>query len=169
METDNGLQLQSQGAGDARAEGLLEPFIGDWVQWLYVDSWIWTVIGFAGAAIFGSRFLFQWLHSEKERRLVVPWYFWHLSFWGSCLNFIYCVHVDKAPLIVGNMFLPLLYGRNLILMYRSGSKERTLRGGAGEEEEAEGAEDAEGELNAASSAEASEAEENAEAQRAAEE
>lgn len=101
----------------------LEPLLG---EWLYSDSLAWTAIGFAGAAIFGSRFFFQWLHSEKEKQLVVPWYFWHLSFWGSCLNFVYCMHLDKAPLIVGNIMLPILYGRNLVLMYRG--KERTLRG-----------------------------------------
>ena len=106
--------------------GFLEPFLGDYLPWLYADSWIWTTIGFAGMITFGSRFLLQWIHSEKERQLVVPWYFWHLSFWGSCLNMIYFFHVDKAPIILGNIFLPVLYGRNLILMYRS--KNRTLRG-----------------------------------------
>ncbi len=96
-------------------------FIG---TWLYADSWMWTVVGFAGAAVFGSRFFFQWLQSEKERRLTVPWYFWHLSFWGSVLNLLYALHLDKAPLIVGVVFLPFLYGRNLMLL-RSGEQEST--------------------------------------------
>ncbi|MFK7954506.1 MAG: lipid-A-disaccharide synthase N-terminal domain-containing protein [Lysobacterales bacterium] len=98
-------------------QAFLEPFVGGW---LYVDSLWWTALGFAGAAVFGSRFLLQWLTSEKEKALVVPWYFWHLSFWGSCLNFLYAMHLDKAPLIAGTIALPLLYGRNLILLNRSG-------------------------------------------------
>ncbi len=106
-------------------EGFLKPFLENLAGWLYVESSAWTLIGFAGAIIFGSRFLLQWLQSEKEKRLVVPWYFWHLSFWGSCLNFVYFLHLDKAPLILGNCFLPVLYGRNLVLLYRSQS--RTLR------------------------------------------
>ena len=106
--------------------GFLKPFLEPIFEWLYVDSLAWTTVGFAGAIVFGSRFFFQWLHSEKEKRLVVPWYFWHLSFWGSCLNLLYCAHLDKAPLILGSFFLPILYGRNLILMYRS--EGHTLRG-----------------------------------------
>lgn len=98
-------------------QGWLEPVVGGW---LYVDSLWWTVVGFAGAGIFGSRFLLQWLKSEREQQLVVPWYFWHLSFWGSSLNLLYALHLDKAPLIAGSAALPILYGRNLMLLYRGG-------------------------------------------------
>jgi len=97
----------------------LEPVLG---RWLYVDSSLWTVTGFLGAAIFGSRFLLQWLQSEKEKKLVIPWYFWHLSFWGSVLNLLYFLHLDKAPLILGNCFLPVLYGRNIIFLRREGTR-----------------------------------------------
>ena len=101
--------------------GFLAPFMpGVLGSWLYVDSMLWTVVGFAGAGIFGSRFLFQWLSSEKHKTLVVPWYFWHLSFWGSTLNLLYALHLDKAPLIFGTIFLPVLYGRNLMLLHRGG-------------------------------------------------
>jgi lipid-A-disaccharide synthase-like uncharacterized protein len=99
----------------------LEPLLG---RWLYVDSGLWTVVGFLGAAIFGSRFVLQWLQSEKEKKLVVPWYFWHLSFWGSVLNLLYFLHLDKAPLILGNCFLPFLYGRNILFLRAGGEKGR---------------------------------------------
>ncbi len=121
----------------ADLEGFLqryfEPIFGDW---LYVDSHVWTLVGFLGAGIFGSRFFLQWLQSEKEGRLVVPWYFWHLSFWGSTLNLIYFVHLDKAPLILGNCFLPLLYARNLVLLHRG--KHTTLRTEVPDEETGDG-------------------------------
>ena len=100
------------------APGFLAPFLHAWLPWLYVQTHWWTVIGFAGAIVFGSRFVFQWLHSEKNKRLLVPWYFWHLSFWGSVLNLLYALHLDKAPLILGCCFLPILYGRNLVLLHR---------------------------------------------------
>lgn len=83
---------------------------------------MWTAVGFLGAAIFGSRFVLQWLQSEKERKLVVPWYFWHLSFWGSVLNLLYFMHLDKAPLIFGNCFLPFLYGRNIFFLRKQGTR-----------------------------------------------
>lgn len=106
-------------ASSAFLQNWLEPIFG---HWLYVDSMLWTVVGFLGAAIFGSRFLLQWLQSEKEKKLVVPWYFWHLSFWGSVLNLLYFLHLDKAPLILGNCFLPFLYGRNILFLRREGTK-----------------------------------------------
>ncbi|RBP38517.1 lipid-A-disaccharide synthase-like uncharacterized protein [Roseimicrobium gellanilyticum] len=106
-------------ATSAFLQNWLEPIFG---HWLYVDSMLWTVVGFLGAAIFGSRFVLQWLQSEKEKKLVVPWYFWHLSFWGSVLNLLYFLHLDKAPLVLGNCFLPFLYGRNILFLRRAGTK-----------------------------------------------
>jgi len=113
-------------ASETAKDGFLRPFLEEFLGFLYIDSYLWTIVGFAGAAVFSSRFLLQWLQSEKEKRLVVPWYFWHLSFWGSCLNLIYALHIDKAPIIAGCFFLPFLYARNIILMRRS--KQGTLRG-----------------------------------------
>jgi lipid-A-disaccharide synthase-like uncharacterized protein len=99
-------------------EGFLEPFVGRLLPWLYRDSVWWTVFGLTGNLLFSSRFLIQWLHSEKQKQLVVPVVFWHLSFWGSVVALIYGFHVDKLPVILGYIFLPVLYGRNLILLKR---------------------------------------------------
>ncbi len=95
----------------------LEVYLGKLLPWLYVDSIIWTAVGLLGSIIFGGRFVLQWLSSEKKGTVVVPSLFWHMSFWGSCLNFIYLLHIDKLPLILGNFFLPFLYARNLWLYY----------------------------------------------------
>ena len=118
------------------AKGLFKPILGDAIPWLYADSVMWTMVGLAGAGIFSSRFLLQWLQSEKEKQLVVPYYFWHLSFWGSTLNLIYALHIDKLPIILGCCFLPVLYGRNLILLRRSENK--TLRAGSSDDSETSG-------------------------------
>jgi lipid-A-disaccharide synthase-like uncharacterized protein len=99
-------------------EGFLAPFLGSHLPWLYWNSGWWTVLGFVASFTFSGRFILQWIHSEKARKVVVPAMFWHLSFWGSVLNMIYLLHVDRAPLIFGNCFLPFLYGRNLYLLYR---------------------------------------------------
>lgn len=99
----------------------LEPVVG---HWLYANSALWSAVGFLGAAIFGSRFVLQWLQTEKEKKLVVPWHFWHLSFWGSVLNLLYFMHLDKAPLILGNCFLPFLYGRNILFLRAGGERGR---------------------------------------------
>jgi len=100
-------------------EGMfLEPFLGALLPWLYVDSGWWTAFGLAGNLMFSSRFVVQWLYSEKLKRVVVPRVFWHLSFWGSVIALVYAFHVDKLPVILGYFFLPPLYARNLYLLYR---------------------------------------------------
>jgi lipid-A-disaccharide synthase-like uncharacterized protein len=97
----------------------LEPLLNGFAPWLYVNSYLWTAIGFAGNILFGSRFIFQWLISEKKHCLVVPPFFWHLSFWGSVLNLLYAFHLDNAPLLLGVIALPLIYGRNLVLLRKT--------------------------------------------------
>ena len=102
--------------------GFLAPFVGGYVPWLYRESMLWTLLGLAGQGLFSARFLVQWLRSEREQRLVVPPIFWHLSFWGSSISLVYVLHVDKLPLILGFLFLPALYARNLILLKRGNAR-----------------------------------------------
>jgi lipid-A-disaccharide synthase-like uncharacterized protein len=97
----------------------LEPFLGSLIPWFYIDSYWWTAFGLAGNALFSARFLVQWLKSEREKRIVVPPIFWHLSFWGSLVSLIYAFHIDKLPVILGYVALPVIYGRNLVLLRRS--------------------------------------------------
>ena len=97
--------------------GLLQPHLENLVPWLYVESLWWTAIGIVGQTTFAARFVVQWIFSELKGKVVVPSVFWQLSFWGSCVNFFYCLHLDKLPLILGSFFLPVLYGRNLWLYY----------------------------------------------------
>src|ERR1051325_838792 len=101
----------------------LQPWLHGPLPWVYVSSWWWSAIGFAGNIMFGSRFILQWLASEKKKSLVVPAYFWHLSFWGSVLNLLYALHLDSAPLLLGVAALPFIYGRNLVLLKRCSPKE----------------------------------------------
>jgi lipid-A-disaccharide synthase-like uncharacterized protein len=96
----------------------LKAFLDSVVPWLYYDSKFWTALGLVGNLLFASRFVVQWLYSEKRKKLVVPAIFWHLSFWGSVIALIYAFHVDKLPVILGYFFLPILYARNLVLLAR---------------------------------------------------
>lgn len=96
----------------------LEPFIGPLLPWFYVDSYLWTAFGLLGNLTFGARFVVQWVTSERKGQLVVPPLFWHLSFWGSIITLVYAFHVDKLPVILGYVALPVIYGRNLVLLGR---------------------------------------------------
>jgi lipid-A-disaccharide synthase-like uncharacterized protein len=100
----------------------LEPWLVAMAPWLYTSTWWWSFVGFAGNILFGSRFVLQWLASEKKGSLVVPGYFWHLSFWGSVLNLLYAFHLDSAPLILGAAALPFIYGRSLVLLRRGATQ-----------------------------------------------
>jgi lipid-A-disaccharide synthase-like uncharacterized protein len=101
------------------SSGFLEPYLGTHMSWLYYDSYWWTGFGLIGNMLFGSRFIVQWLVSEKHNKIVVPSVFWHLSFWGSCIALIYGFHVDRLPIILGYLAGPLIYGRNLVLLGRT--------------------------------------------------
>ena len=107
--------------------GFLQLWLGDSLPWLYASTWWWSAVGFTGNIMFGSRFIFQWLESERKRTLVVPGYFWQLSFWGSVLNLFYALHLDSAPLLLGVAALPFIYGRNLVLLRRCNEQEKNHR------------------------------------------
>lgn len=101
----------------------LEPILGSGLPWLYVDSAIWTGVGLLGNGMFSTRFLYQWLHSERKKKLLVPPAFWYLSFWGSSISLLYAIHLDKLPVILGFCFLPFLYARNIALLKRDQRQE----------------------------------------------
>jgi lipid-A-disaccharide synthase-like uncharacterized protein len=105
----------------------LRPFLESWLPFLYTSSYLWTLFGFVGNLLFSSRFFFQWLASEKNKCVVVPAHFWYLSFWGSVINLIYALHIDNAPIFFGVVALPIIYGRNLVLLHSSGQNKPALR------------------------------------------
>ena len=105
----------------------LRPFLETWMPFLYTGSYLWTLIGFLGNLLFSSRFFFQWIASEKSKCVVVPPYFWYLSFWGSVINLIYALHIDNAPIFFGVVALPIIYGRNIFLLHASAPKKSSIR------------------------------------------
>jgi lipid-A-disaccharide synthase-like uncharacterized protein len=105
----------------------LKPLLNSLVPWLYYESPFWTVFGLVGNFLFSLRFVIQWLHSEKRKELVVPDVFWHFSLWGSVITLIYAFHVDKLPVILGYVFLPILYARSLVLLSRGKRQRRKAK------------------------------------------
>lgn len=105
----------------SESSGFLQPLLGGAFPWLFADSYLWTAFGLLGNAIFSSRFVIQWLYSEKRRQLVVPEVFWYLSFVGSVISLVYAIHIDKLPVILSFVFLPFLYFRNVVLLRRGKS------------------------------------------------
>ncbi|MGD9109011.1 MAG: lipid-A-disaccharide synthase N-terminal domain-containing protein [Gammaproteobacteria bacterium] len=79
---------------------------------------IWLVIGFGGQAVFSMRFVVQWLHSEKQKRSVIPLAFWYLSIFGSLTILAYAIHRHDPVIILGQAFGTLVYLRNLYFIYK---------------------------------------------------
>jgi len=79
---------------------------------------IWLVIGFLGQALFGSRFLVQWIVSERRGESVVPLAFWYLSLGGAALLLAYAIWRQDPVFILGQSFGFLVYTRNLVLIAR---------------------------------------------------
>lgn len=79
---------------------------------------LWNSFGFIGAAVFGIRFLIQWISSEKQGHSVIPIAFWYCSLIGGLISFIYAVHQQAWPLVLQQAIPLPIYGRNLYLIYR---------------------------------------------------
>ena len=85
---------------------------------------VWTGIGFLGQAIFGVRFLIQWVRSEQEGRSVIPIAFWYFSLIGGMISLGYALHLRAWPLILGQSTPLLIYARNLWLIHRERARVR---------------------------------------------
>ena len=78
---------------------------------------IFLIIGFVGQGLFASRFIFQWLYSEKKGESSIPIQFWYLSIFGGVGLLIYAISRKDPVIITGQLFGIFVYIRNLILIY----------------------------------------------------
>ena len=76
---------------------------------------VWYGVGFLGQVTFGSRFLVQWIASERARRVTVPRVFWYLSLLGGVALLAYAWHRRDPVFAVGQAAGLLVYARNLVL------------------------------------------------------
>jgi lipid-A-disaccharide synthase-like uncharacterized protein len=79
---------------------------------------MWMALGFLGQAVFSSRFLLQWLASERAGRIVVPRNFWYLSIIGSVILLAYAIDKKDPVFILGQCAGFVIYLRNLHLLRR---------------------------------------------------
>ncbi len=103
----------AQGAHDTHR------FLG--LDWGYI-----TILGLVGNAIFSTRFLVQWVASEKKGESVIPISFWYFSIVGSIVMCVYfAVRHDPVGILA---YLPnsFIYFRNLHLI----SKRKAARAAA---------------------------------------
>ncbi len=84
-------------------------------------SWHWdllAVMGFVAQAMFASRFIVQWISSERRKRSHIPIQFWYLSLFGGILMTLYGLLRRDPVIILGQAPGLIVYIRNLVLIYR---------------------------------------------------
>ena len=81
----------------------------------------WLVLGFVAQGLFATRFLVQWIASERQGRSVVPVAFWFISLAGGSLLLAYAIWRKDPVFIVGQATGAFIYIRNLVLIYRERS------------------------------------------------
>ena len=80
---------------------------------------IFLIIGFVGQGLFASRFIVQWIYSEKKGQSSIPLIFWYLSIFGGIGLLTYAIFRQDPVIILGQTFGIFIYLRNLILIYNN--------------------------------------------------
>jgi lipid-A-disaccharide synthase-like uncharacterized protein len=80
---------------------------------------IFLAIGFFGQGLFASRFIIQWIYSEKKGESAIPIIFWYLSIFGGLGLLTYAIFRKDPVIIAGQSFGIFIYLRNLILIYNN--------------------------------------------------
>lgn len=94
---------------------LIDKFWGLFLQQWHADGW-WLLVGFGAQALFMSRFIVQWIYSEKNRRSMIPMSFWWISIAGGLSLFAYAVHREELVFGLGQLLGLVVYVRNVFLV-----------------------------------------------------
>ncbi|MDC3177025.1 lipid-A-disaccharide synthase N-terminal domain-containing protein [Pelagibacteraceae bacterium] len=79
---------------------------------------LWVTFGTLGQVIFFSRWLIQWISSERHKKSVIPVAFWWCSFFGGLITLIYAHHIKSFPFMLAQAIGILVYSRNILLIHK---------------------------------------------------
>ena len=85
---------------------------------LSFSEFMWVAFGTIGQLVFFSRWIIQWLSSEKNQSSNIPVAFWWSSLIGGIITLIYAKHIGSFPFMLAQGIGIIVYSRNLILIYR---------------------------------------------------
>ncbi len=86
---------------------------------LSLRDFVWVTIGTLGQLIFFSRWVIQWLSSERSKTSIIPVAFWWCSLVGGIITLIYAHHIQSFPFMLAQAIGIIVYSRNLYLIYRN--------------------------------------------------
>ena len=85
---------------------------------LSYKEFLWVTFGTLGQLVFFSRWIIQWLKSEKSKTSVIPVAFWWCSLAGGIITLIYANHIGSFPFMLAQAVGIIVYSRNLYLIYK---------------------------------------------------
>ena len=94
-------------------------------QEFYSKLDFWAVVGLVAQMAFASRFIVQWIASERRGESVIPISFWYLSLIGTSGLLLYAIVRADPVFILGQSMGSIIYTRNLMLIYRRRAAEQT--------------------------------------------
>jgi len=90
----------------------------DFLQNEDIATWL-MLVGIIGQIVYTSRFIYQWIYSEKNEKSCLPKGFWILSLTGSAIIFTYAVFRSDPVLLAAHFFGAIVYIRNLFLIQKN--------------------------------------------------
>lgn len=80
-----------------------------------MSNWIIYSVGFLAQLLFSGRSVFQWILSEKSKKVLTPSLFWKMSLIASFLMFLYGYLRSDFAIMLGQTLTYFIYIRNLQL------------------------------------------------------
>jgi len=79
---------------------------------------LWVAFGTAGQLIFFTRWIIQWVSSERNQTSIIPVAFWWSSLIGGSITLVYAYHIKSFPFMLAQAVGIIIYSRNLLLIYK---------------------------------------------------
>lgn len=80
-----------------------------------MNNWLIYGVGFFAQLLFSGRSIFQWIISEKSKKVLTPSFFWKMSLVASFLMFLYGYLRSDFAIMLGQTLTYFIYIRNLQL------------------------------------------------------
>lgn len=80
-----------------------------------MSTWLIYSVGFLAQLLFSGRSVFQWVLSEKSKKVLTPSIFWKMSLVASFLMFLYGYLRSDFAIMLGQTLTYFIYVRNLQL------------------------------------------------------
>ena len=77
------------------------------------------LIGLLGQLVFFSRWVIQWIVSERQSKSIIPTPFWWCSLFGGLITFAYAYHIKSFPFMLAQFTGIIIYLRNIYLIIKA--------------------------------------------------